>query len=98
MSELIELTAAEAAERVRAGGGLGARALGDRHRDWRLDPPARGAVRDRGAEADLRLGVALRDDRVRLVARPVRAADEGRDRRRAAVPPHDRPRPLRLDL
>ena len=55
-------------------------------------------VRHRRPEAHLRRGVALRDDRLRLVARPVRAAHARRDRRRAAVPPHGRPRPLRLDL
>ena len=39
----------------RRGGRRRARAVGDRHRHRRLDPPARGAVRDRRAEADVRL-------------------------------------------
>ena len=56
------------------------------------------ALRDRRAQAHLRRRLALRDDRLRLVARPVRPAHARRDRRRAAVPPHGRPRPLRLDL
>ena len=68
------------------------RALGDRHRHRRLDPPAGRALRDRRAEAHLRRRVALRDGRVRLVARPVRAADPRRDRRGAAVSPPRRPR------
>ena len=57
-----------------------ARAVGARHRHRRLDPPARRALRDRRPEADLRHGLALRDDRVRLVARP------GRARSRATSP------------
>ena len=36
----------------------GARAVGARHRHRRLDPPARRAVRDRRAQADLRRGLA----------------------------------------
>ena len=47
--------------------------VGDRHRHRRLDPPARRAVRHRRPEADLRRGLALRDDRLRVVARPGRA-------------------------
>ena len=58
---------------------------GDRHRHRRLDPPARGALRDRRAEADLRGDLALRDDRLRLLARPVRAADPRRHRRGPAA-------------
>ena len=50
------------------------RAVGARHRHRRLDPPAGRAVRDRRAETHLRRGLALRDDRVRLLARPGRAA------------------------
>ena len=65
-------------------------------------PAARSASRprsrDRRPQAHLRRRLALRDDRLRLVARPVRPADPRRDRRRAAVPPHGRPRPLRLHL
>ena len=45
-------------------------AVGDRHRHRRLDPPARRAVRDRRAQADLRRGQPLRDDRLRVLARP----------------------------
>ena len=48
------------------------RAVVDRHRHRRLDPPARRAVRDRRHEAHLRRGLALRDDRLRLLARPGR--------------------------
>ena len=40
------------------------------------------AVRDRGHEAHLRRGQPLRDDRLRLLARPVRPAHARRDRRR----------------
>ena len=77
-----------------------ARAVGARHRHRRLDPPARRALRHRRPEADLRRGLALRDDRLRLLARPGRPADARRHRRGAAV----RRRwsgerdPLRLDL
>ena len=69
----------------------GPRAVGARHRHRRLDPPARRAVRDRRAETDLRLGLALRDDRLRLLARPGRPADARRARRGAAAAPHGRP-------
>ena len=61
------------------------RAVGDRHRHRRLDPPAGVALRDRRPEADLRRDLALRDDRLRLLARPVRAADPRRHRRGAAA-------------
>ena len=74
------------------------RAVGDRHRHGRLDPPARGAVRDRRPEADLRRVLALRDDRVRVLARPGRSADPRRDRRRAAAAAHGRARRVRLDV
>ena len=84
--------------RVGRGGGGGHRAVGDRHRHRRLDPPARRAVRDRRAEAHLRRRLALRDDRVRLVARPGRAADARRDRRCAPLQPHGGPGPVRLDV
>ena len=69
-------------------GGSGRRpggALGDRHRHRRLDPPARLALRDRRPEAHLRGDLALRDDRLRLLARPVRAADPRRHRRGPAA-------------
>ncbi len=71
--------------RERGGGRRRPRAVGDRHRHRRLDPPAGGAVRDRRAEADVRRVLALRDDRVRLLARPGRPADARRDRRGADV-------------
>ena len=86
-----------------SGGSAAAVAAGEalrraRLRHGRLDPPARGAVRRRRAEADLRPGLALRPHRLRLVARPDRAScahgrgrgdRAGRDRRA---------RPARLDL
>ena len=74
------------------------RAVGDRHRHRRLDPPAGRAVRDRRAQADLRRGQPLRDDRVRVVARPVRPVHARRHRRRAAARRDGRPGPVRLDL
>ena len=46
---------------------------------------ARRVLRDRRAEAHLRRVLALRDDRVRLVARPGRPAHAGRDRRGAVA-------------
>ena len=55
----------------------------DRHRHGRIDPAAGRAVRRRRDEADLRPRVALRRDRVRVVARspgPVRAHRRGRGR------------------
>ena len=72
--------------------------VGDRHRHRRLDPPAGLALRDRRPEADLRRDLALRDDRLRLLARPVRAADPRRHRRGAAAARDGGPRPARLDL
>ena len=51
-----------------------------RHR--RVDPPAGGVLRARGAQADLRPCVALRPARVRLVARSDRPADTQRVGRR----------------
>ena len=76
--------------RQRRGGRRRARAVGARHRHRRLDPPARRAVRHRRPETDLRRGLALRHDRVRLLARPGRPADARRDRRGAAAAPHGR--------
>ena len=64
--------------------------VGDRHRHGRLDPPARLAVRDRRSQAHLRRGLPLRDDRLRLVARPGRPAHPRRDRLRAAPLAHGR--------
>ena len=43
-------------------------AAGYRHRHRRLDPPARGGLRDRGGEADLRRIVPVRRGRLRLLA------------------------------
>ena len=71
-------------------------AVRDRHRHRRLDPPARRPLRDRRHEADLRGDLPLRDDRLRLLARPVRAADPGRHRRGPAARRDGGPRPLRL--
>ena len=51
-----------------------ARAGGHRHRHRRLDPPAGGALRRHRHQADLRPGVALRPDRLRLEPRPGRPA------------------------
>ena len=77
------------ARRVERGiGGRGrgrVRAARARLRHRRLDPPARRAVRGGRREADVRRGVALRPDRVRVVARPDRSVrDVGRRRRAAA--------------
>ncbi len=74
------------------------RSLRDRHRHRRLDPPARLALRDRRPQAHLWRDLALRDDRLRLLARPVRAADPRRHRRGAAAGGAAGARPLRLDL
>ena len=68
----------------------------NRHR--RLDSPAGLALRDRRAEANLRLDLPLGNDRVRLLARPVRAADPGRHRRGAPHERHAGTRSVRLDL
>ncbi len=72
--------------------------MGDRHRHRRLDPPAGGALRDRRPEAHLRRDLAVRDGRLRLLARPVRPADA----RPWTTPPccsrDAGTRPARLDL
>ena len=75
------------------GGGRGPGAVGDRHRHRRLDPPARLAVRAHRAQADLRRGLALRDDRLRVL--PDQAGPLARDVKDAALlsPAHGRPRP-----
>jgi Asp-tRNA(Asn)/Glu-tRNA(Gln) amidotransferase A subunit family amidase len=49
--------------------------VGARHRHRWLDPPAGGVLRDRRPQADLRCVLALRHDRVRLVARSGRSVD-----------------------
>ena len=84
--------------RLRRGRRRRQRAVGDRDRHRRLDPPARRAVRDRRAQADLRRRQPLRDDRLRLVARPGRPVHARRDRRRAAARRDGREGPVRLDL
>ena len=56
-----------------------------------------GALRERRAAADVRHRLALRRDRVRLVARPDRPGRAHRPRLRAALPDHQRPRRVRLD-
>ena len=77
-------------------GGRGGRLPGLGHR--RLDPPAGGPLQRGRPEADLRAGLALRPDRVRLLPgpdRPLCAHGRGRgDRARR----HRRPRPARFDL
>ncbi len=78
--------------------GRGHRADQLRHRHRRVDPPAGLAVRRGGVQADVRPRVAVRADRLRLVARPggpVRAHRRGRRRR---VRRGRRPRPARQHL
>ena len=75
-----------------------ARALGDRHRHRRLDPPAGGPLRDRRPQAHLRGDLALRDGRLRILARPVRAVDPDGRRRRPVAAGDAGPGPARLDL
>ena len=84
--------------RERRGSRRGHCAVGARHGHRRLDPPAGGAVRDRRAETHIRLGLPLRHDRVRVLARSGGAADARRDRRGAAAQAHGRPRSMRRDL
>ena len=69
----------------------------DRHRHGRLDPAAGGAVRRRRHQADLRPRLALRRDRVRVVARsPGAVRPHRRGRGRAARGDGGR-RPARRD-
>ena len=84
--------------RLRCGRRRRPRAVRDRHRHRRLDPPARLALRNRRPQAHLRRGLALRDDRLRLVARPVRNAHPRRHGRGAAHPRAGGARPARLHL
>ena len=56
--------------RLRRGRGSRARAMGPRHRHGRVDPPAGGALWRCRDETDLRHGLPLRHDRLRLFARP----------------------------
>ena len=83
-------------ERRRRRRGLGA--VVDRHGHGRLDPPARRAVRHRGAQAHVRRGLPLRDDRLRLEPRPVRPVHARRDRRGAAARRDGGQGPVRLHL
>ena len=86
-------------ERGFGGGGRG-RVLGARRRvgHRRLDSPARGAVRRRRREVDVRHRVAVRPHRVRIVARSDRTVRDHRGRRRAPARSDVGPRPVRLDL
>ena len=86
--------------RRRLGGGAGRvrGAAGHRHRHRRLDPPARRGHRHGRGEAHLRRGVALRADRLRVVAGPGRPVRAHRARRRAAARGDRRVRPARLHL
>ena len=72
---------------------------------WALGTDTGGSIRQPAAltrhrrpQAHLRQRLALRDDRLRLVAGPGRPADPRRHRRGAALRPDDRPRPDGLDL
>ena len=76
--------------------GFGAVGAGHRYRG--LDPAARGAVRDRGAETHLWRGIPLRHDRVRLLARSGRPAHPRRHRRGALAAPHGGQGPVRRHL
>ncbi len=79
-------------------GGVGRRGHGavvDRHGHRRLDPPARRAVRDRRDEAHLRRDQPLRDDRLRVLARPGRPVHARRHGLRAAAVRDGRRRPVR---
>ncbi len=60
--------------RLGGGGSRRPRTGCDRHRHRGLDPPAGVALRDRRPQADIRGDLPLRDDRLRVVARPVRPA------------------------
>ena len=82
----------------RRGGGGRLRAAGARLRHGRIDPPARRAVRRGRPQAHLWPGVAVRADRVRLLARPDRAVRHHRGRRRADAGRHRRPRRPRFDV
>jgi aspartyl-tRNA(Asn)/glutamyl-tRNA(Gln) amidotransferase subunit A len=72
-------------------------ACGHRHRHRRLDSPAGSVHRRDGNQADLRPGVALRHDRVRVVARSGRTDGPQRGRLRAVAQRHCGVRSARLD-
>ena len=74
--------------RLGGGGGRASRARRDRHRHRRLDPPAGVVHRHHRHQADLRPRVALRHDRVRVVARPGRPDGAKRRRLRDAAQRH----------
>ena len=69
----------------RRGVGRVSGAAGHRLGHRRVDPPTRRAHRDRRGETHLRHGVALRPDRLRVVAGPGRAVRAHRARHRAAA-------------
>ena len=83
--------------RLRCGGGGAPVPRGDRHGYRRLDSPARGAGRDYRPQADLRHGVALRHDRLRLLARSGRTHGQKRRGLRPDDECHGRFRQPRLD-
>ena len=84
--------------RQRGGAGRVPGAAGHRIGHRRVDPPARRADRDRRREAHLRHGVAVRADRVRVVAGPGRPVRPHGARHRAAAPGHRRARRERLHV
>ena len=84
--------------RQRGGGRCRVRARLARDRHRRLDPPARRVHRHRRHQTDVRTRVALRRDRVRVVARPDRADRAHRRGRRARARGDRRPRSPRRDL
>ena len=79
-------------------GGVLPGARGDRHRHRRLDPAARRRDGDRGREAHLRRGLAVRPRGARLVARPGWPVRPHGPRRGPAPHRDRRARPARLDL
>ena len=78
--------------RIGCGGGCGNRGGFDRLRHRRLDSPAGGLLRRGRTEAHLRTSVALRADRLRLVARSRGAVRQERERCGADVAVHGGPR------
>ena len=84
--------------RLGGGGGRRVRTVCAGHRHGRVHPSARGAVRRRRLQADVRPRQPLWPDRLRLIAGPDRAAVAHGRRHRAGDERHRRPRPVRLDL